>query len=356
MLRVDVRLALQKEGVPQFALEAAVEADLESNIVGIFGPSGCGKSSLLRCISGALNSELVEQSSVVMNNKELRELKPHQRDVALVGQKDPLYPHLSVEQNLDFVIKHGKFANACPFTKREVVAWCGIEHLLTQSVVHLSGGETQRLLFARGLLSGKSLLLLDEAFSALDWNARQDMLMLVVTLHQRYGIRFLMVSHSLKELALVCDRIWQMKTGRLVAEGPSQDMIRSLAMNKSTPTLSQLQVQFVAQDDTYGVCRWRLSSGAQAFELYSHLHRYQAEQSHLVVEANKVVLSTTEPTNSSMLNQVSGVVVAIDAKTEQVLVTLNVAEQCLIAEISKLSYERLGLTIGQQIFAQFKLV
>ena len=264
MLNLDVALSLEKprdSHQPEaFALAAKLESDLASNIIGIFGPSGCGKSTLLKVIAGISLTEFSGRSLVSIDEVTQTELGPHQRDVAFVGQKDPLFPHLTVEQNLDFVTRHGAFAADCAFSTQEVIDWCGIHALLPKSVAYLSGGECQRVLFARALLSGKSLLLLDEAFSALDWSARQDMLLLVVKLHREHNLRFILVSHSLKELALSCDHIWQMDAGRLVAEGPSPVMVHQLALNRSAPTLSQLQVRFVARDEEFGVCRWRLDS------------------------------------------------------------------------------------------------
>ena len=364
MLSLDVKLALKKHQEASIEIEVASSINLDKQILGIFGPSGCGKSSLLKFMAGLLDAGKVVSGSLHLDEADISKQKPHLRDIAMVGQRDPLYPHMTVAQNLDFVRNQAVFSVRCTYTKADVINWCGIAHLLAQPVTHLSGGETQRVLFARALLCGKSLLLLDESFSALDWHAREEFLLLLVNLQQNYGLRFIVVSHSLKELALSCDHIWQIKNGRLVAEGTCHQMLQRLSNKGAGLNLSQLQVAFHSEDIDFGVCRWHLvqedkgegDSKSEAIELYTHLHKYQQTQRHLVIEANKVVLSTSKPFDSSMLNQLSGQIVNIDQQTEHVLVTLEVAGQALMAEISRLSYERLALAVGQSIYAQFKLI
>jgi molybdate transport system ATP-binding protein len=177
----------KKQQGHNFTLSVDLVLPLCKGIVGIFGKSGAGKSTLLRVLSGLEKADLEPvdlekkilkkvESKIHWQDKRIDKLPADKNPCLLQTQQAQLFPNLTVLANLTFVIKHSAWANSCSFTFEQVIQWCGIEHLLTQPSTSLSGGEQQRVNLSRSLLSGKPIILLDEPFSALDWNARVELL------------------------------------------------------------------------------------------------------------------------------------------------------------------------------------
>jgi ABC-type molybdate transport system ATPase subunit len=135
-----------------FHLRASLRS--ESDRLAIVGPSGSGKSTLLDVIAG------IEPGRVMLDGEDLTHVPLHRRGVGYVMQDAPLFPHLSVRQNLSY----GPRAEGID----EVAARLGIAHLLDRMPRHLSGGERRRVALARAIANRPRLLLLDEPFAGLD--------------------------------------------------------------------------------------------------------------------------------------------------------------------------------------------
>jgi molybdate transport system ATP-binding protein len=284
--------------------------------------------------------------------------------------------------NLTFVIKHSAWANSCPFTLEQVIDWCGIAHLLTQPSTSLSGGEQQRVNLARSLLCGKPIILLDEPFSALDWNARVELLGLLVQLQQDYGLHFVIVSHSLKELALCSQHMLVIDNGEMLRSGSTTELIDKLthdssgSRSKTEEADLNNQTRFSTLTLTnpvplaeYHLTKWQLGEDEKSPVIYtkglqnkssrkslsSHLPINSPIKEKLVtLDANRVSLSRQDNLDTSMLNHLEASIDDITHIQHLVLVTLNVQGQTLYAEISLLSFSNLKLQLGETIFAQFK--
>jgi molybdate transport system ATP-binding protein len=153
-----------------------VNLNLPGNgLTALFGHSGCGKTTLLRCIAGLqpASGELVVNGDTWHNAHESRPV--HHRPLAYVFQETSLFPHLSVERNLNYGYRR------VPVNQRRIqfdqaVEWLGLAYLLKRMPQKLSGGERQRVAIARALLTSPQLLLMDEPLSALDQASKREIL------------------------------------------------------------------------------------------------------------------------------------------------------------------------------------
>lgn len=180
----------------RFALDLQWEGTI--GLLGLFGPSGSGKTTVLEVIAGlrqpsrgrvALGSRVLIDTSIRVV------LPPRARGVGYVPQDAALFPHMSVRRNVLYGAARG--GNA-PLDA--VMAMLEVEALVDREVAGLSGGERQRVALARALLSGPSLLLLDEPLSAVDVARRRRILAHLVTWIRERGLPAVHVSHDEAEL------------------------------------------------------------------------------------------------------------------------------------------------------------
>ena len=161
---IEARFALE-----QGAFNLDVDMQLpDAGVSVLFGPSGCGKTTLLRCLAGlqrARLGRLVVAGQVWQDDRVF--LPPHRRSVGMVFQDASLFPHLTVQGNLDYGLKRAA-SGASRRALDEAVQLLGIGALLQRRPHGLSGGERQRVAIARALAVGPSLLLMDEPLASLD--------------------------------------------------------------------------------------------------------------------------------------------------------------------------------------------
>jgi len=191
----------------------------------LVGPSGSGKTTLLRILAGLVRPDGGE---VLLDGKDARGLKPHERGIGFVFQGLALWPHLSVRGNialgLDRVVPD---AAERAERIRATAAELGIERFLKSRPSLLSGGERQRVALARALVRRPSLLLMDEPFSDLDARLRRSTARLVRQLHDAHGMTTLLITHDRTDAHLLADRVGVLHEGRMVSCGAPDEMPRS---------------------------------------------------------------------------------------------------------------------------------
>ena len=182
--------------------------------VSIQGPSGCGKSTLLRLIAGL---EKPSKGKIFVSGKEVANevfsMPPEKRNVGLVVQEKALFPHLSVLENICFGIR--KLPNKNQIAK-EPLGLFKIDRLKEKYPHQISGGEQQRVAFARSLAPSPKFLMLDEAFSALDPDLKKTLYEEVTDIFSSKNSTVLLVTHDSEEATLLTDRQLIMKNGELV--------------------------------------------------------------------------------------------------------------------------------------------
>ncbi len=183
----------------------------------LIGPSGCGKTSLLRAVAGL---ERLAQGRIVIDGEVLADaaggvhVAPEARRIGMVFQDYALFPHLSVEANVDFGIRHLSATQRRARTQ-EVLDLVGLAHAARRAPHQLSGGQQQRIALARALAPNPRLLLLDEPFSSLDVDLRERLAQELRAILKQAGTTALFVTHDQMEAFAVGELIGVMHRGRL---------------------------------------------------------------------------------------------------------------------------------------------
>jgi multiple sugar transport system ATP-binding protein len=179
----------------------------------LVGPSGCGKSTLLRMIAGL---EEVTEGTIMIGDRDVTELAPRHRDIAMVFQNYALYPHKNVRDNLGYGLKVRKTPKA-EVRKRvdEVARVLGLDKLLERRPAELSGGQRQRVAMGRAIVREPAAFLMDEPLSNLDAKLRVGMRAQLAQLHDRLGVTTVYVTHDQVEAMTLGQRVAVMRDGRI---------------------------------------------------------------------------------------------------------------------------------------------
>jgi multiple sugar transport system ATP-binding protein len=180
----------------------------------LVGPSGCGKSTLLRMIAGL---EEVTDGAILIDERDVTELPPRARDIAMVFQSYALYPHMTVRDNLGYGLKVRRTGKP-EIEKRvaEVAKLLGLEDLLQRRPGALSGGQRQRVAMGRAIVREPKAFLMDEPLSNLDAKLRVSMRAQLAALHSRLGTTTIYVTHDQVEAMTLGQRVAVMREGRVL--------------------------------------------------------------------------------------------------------------------------------------------
>jgi len=206
----------------------------------LLGSSGCGKSTLLRLIAGL---DQPDAGTIHLDDRDLLQLSPSQRNCAMVFQSYALYPHMTVGQNICtpllmrglnfwqrlpamrwlFPVVRRKHAEA-EISARKVAQSLGIADLLDRKPAQLSGGQRQRVALARAMVRHPAVFLFDEPLSNLDANLRQTLRAEIRQLHDQLGVTFIYVTHDQHEAMSMSDRVAVMREGRILQLGTPDEI------------------------------------------------------------------------------------------------------------------------------------
>jgi multiple sugar transport system ATP-binding protein len=192
-----------------------VSLEIESGeFLVLVGPSGCGKSTLLRMIAGL---EDVSDGAIMIDARDVTELPPRARDIAMVFQTYALYPHMTVRENLGYGLKVRKTSKAEVARRVEHVAeMLGLERMLDRRPAALSGGQRQRVAMGRAIVREPKAFLMDEPLSNLDAKLRVSMRAQLAALHSRLGTTTIYVTHDQVEAMTLGHRVAVMRDGRIL--------------------------------------------------------------------------------------------------------------------------------------------
>jgi iron(III) transport system ATP-binding protein len=199
--------------VDRVSLEVA-----EGEVVALLGPSGCGKTTMLRLIAGL---ETPDKGEIWMAGERVAAkgynlLPPRDRGIGFVFQDLALWPHLTVEGNLNFVLASGRMKRSARRERiDEVLRLVHALPFAKRYPAHLSGGEQQRAAIARAIVGSAQLLLLDEPMSSLDSDLKAALSHELATLQKTLNITTVYVTHNREEAAALAHRVVSMNGGRV---------------------------------------------------------------------------------------------------------------------------------------------
>lgn len=342
-----------------FSLDANLTLPAQGITV-FFGHSGCGKTTCLRAIAGL---EKLEQGKVsvageVWQCSDSQQFVPtYKRDLGYVFQEPGLFPHLTVEANLQFGAKRIA-VNKRHVSFDEVTELLGITPLLNRYPAQLSGGEKQRVAIGRALLTSPKLLLMDEPLSALDQPRKQEFLPYLERLHRELDLPILYVTHSMQELARLADHIVLFDKGSILASGSAHSIM-------SDPKFDALfgdEIGSVFDSKVVAMHENRMTE-LDCDGLTIWAVGYIAEQGvtyRCRILASDVGLSLEEPKFSTVLNRFRATIIDIQttlAEDGQALVVLELEnQQRLLSKITLKSLYELNLTQGLEVWALVKSV
>ena len=212
------------------AVVAAADCSLQirrGEIVALLGPSGCGKSTLLNIIAGF---ESPDSGEVVLRERTITRVPANRRGTAMVFQRYALFPHLTVAANIAYGLRAQRVDKKQANERvNEMISLLKLDGLERRYPAQLSGGQSQRVAVARALAIRPAVMLLDEAFSALDKNLREETQLELSLLLRRLQITTILVTHDQREAFTLADRIAVMERGRIVQVGTAEEVYHAPA-------------------------------------------------------------------------------------------------------------------------------
>jgi multiple sugar transport system ATP-binding protein len=251
------------------ALDLSVE---DGEFLVLVGPSGCGKSTSLRMLAGL---EEVTDGSIRIGERDVTDIAPKDRDIAMVFQNYALYPHMTVADNMGFALKIAGMGKEERATRvREAAKILDLEDYLDRKPKALSGGQRQRVAMGRAIVRQPQVFLMDEPLSNLDAKLRVQTRTQIASLQRRLGITTVYVTHDQVEAMTMGDRVAVLKDGLLMQVGTPRELydrpanafvagfIGSPAMNQLT--LPVVENGVVLGDVVHPVERSVLARAAEA--------------------------------------------------------------------------------------------
>ena len=194
----------------------------DGSFFGLLGPSGSGKTTLLRAIAGFV---FVDRGTVAIGGEPVEHVPVERREIGMVFQNYALFPNMTVADNVGFGLTvRGLRGAALKRRVDEVLELVQLADLGGRRPQALSGGQRQRVALARAIVTRPRVLLLDEPLSALDKALRLDMQIELRRIQREVGITTIFVTHDQEEALTLSDRIGILRDGRLVQEGPPQQV------------------------------------------------------------------------------------------------------------------------------------
>ena len=334
MLRACIRTSLAQHSL---TIDLAIK---QGTIFGVYGPSGAGKSSFLSCLSGVISGQFVEN-----HGHNLTDTLPEQRGICHQLQACTLFPHLDVAGNLAFAWRH-RPKNNNGISVTEVVSQLAIGDLLARSINSLSGGEKQRVMFARTLLVGQDIILLDEPFSALDWQKKAIMLSAINYFSAQRNITFVIVSHSLKELAFCSQELLYLVAGRAEACGTYNYVMHKINTLEKTRPFSYVKLSDIDYIDEQQQYQLTLATSEQC--LFSR-SRKNLVADHVCIYADNVNIRLQKELNTSQQNQLTGQLALVEQSAFEVVAQIEVDGQNILCSVTQENWRRLNLQLGDTV-------
>ena len=333
---------------PGFALEC--EASFESGVTAIFGPSGSGKTTLLNCIAGLTDpdeGDIEVLGRQVFSSSSRKNLPPERRRFGYVFQDSALFPHMSVRENIMYGYK------LTPAEHRvtdpdDLVSLFRLSPLIDRSVTTLSGGEKQRVAFARALATSPDLLLLDEPLASLDGGLRGIIIEYLKSVSRELRTPMVYVSHSISEVMALAETVLVLLDGKRVVHGPATQVLVHPDVSKIADyaTLENLlEAEVFSAEAGDGLAKLRLR---EATLLVPDTRRSAGDTVVISVRAGDIILALDVPPRMSARNVVPARIEEVHVVGPRVLVYVDMGAR-LVVEITPNALAELELKVGQTV-------
>ena len=319
------------------ALRALDLAVPDHAFLALLGPSGCGKTTALRILAGL---ELPTAGKVLIGDRDVTQLQPRDRDVAMVFQSYALYPHMTVAENIAYPLRIRKVAAAeCARMVKEVASSLEVDHLLDRHPRQLSGGQRQRIALARAIVREPEVFLMDEPLSNLDARLRLTMRGEIKRLCHRLGTTTIYVTHDQAEALTMADYVAVMRDGELQQLAPPNEIYdrpanRFVATFVGSPAMNVLK----AAVDDGGL---RVGGVALDLALYRRAACRAANVDAIGIRPEDLRLVA-----SGTAGALGAEVYVVEPMGNETLVDLRIGEERLTARAARGFTAPIGSTIG----------
>ncbi|WP_195822581.1 ABC transporter ATP-binding protein [Roseobacter sp. MH60115] len=216
MARIELRDVAKRYGSVEVLRDINLEIQ-DGEFIVLVGPSGCGKSTLLRMVAGL---EPISSGDFLIDDERMNDVRPRDRDIAMVFQSYALYPHMDVARNMGFSMEIRKDPLAERKSKvAQAAETLGLANLTDRLPKALSGGQRQRVAMGRAIIRDPQAFLFDEPLSNLDAALRVEMRLEIARLHQKLSATMIYVTHDQVEALTLADRIVVLNGGDIQQVG-----------------------------------------------------------------------------------------------------------------------------------------
>jgi molybdate transport system ATP-binding protein len=354
-LQCTIRKRLVAE--PEFSLDVDFEAPPGFTI--LFGASGAGKTTLLDCVAGLITPDvarIVVSERVLFESSSRVNIPVPQRRLGYVFQTLALFPHMTVEQNVCYGLKHLPASERSQRTAAMLQAF-RIADLAGRNIRDISGGESQRTALARTLVTDPDVLLLDEPLAALDASTKSHIIDDLRAWNRTHRIPILYVTHSREEVFALGERVILLDAGRIVGQGtphevmvaPMQDPVAQLAGFENT---FDCVVDAVRPERGTMMCR--IAGEGAPLVLETPLVRGGVGTPLRVgIRAGDILLATSPPVGLSARNVIPGRIVSLDQRD----VIISARVKCRVemeVHLTIAARDSLQLEIGREVWLVIK--
>ena len=304
----------KRRDATSFVLDISFEA--QPGITILFGPSGAGKSTLLDCIAGILRPDggkITIGKDVLFDSVSRLDVPPQKRRIAYVFQSLALFPHLTVEQNIEYGLRNTPEEDRRARVE-EILEAFRVEKLRNRKPQQISGGERQRTALARSLVIAPRVLLLDEPLTALDAELKAAIVEDLRAWNAAKRIPILYITHSRDEVDALGERVIAIDNGRVVGRGTPMDVLEAprrkrLAQAAGFENLLSAVLLDLREPD--GVMRVRLGESNCEIEV-PLAHGSTGDRVQIAIRAGDILLASEHPHGLSARNILEGRVLSLE--------------------------------------------
>jgi putrescine transport system ATP-binding protein len=271
----------------------------------LLGPSGCGKTTLLRVIAGF---EKPDRGRIVIDGVDVTALPPYQRPVNMMFQSYALFPHLDVAANIAFGLRQERMDRRRREARvDEMLALVQMSDYGRRRPYQLSGGQRQRVALARALAKIPKLLLLDEPLAALDRKLRDETRRELISIKEKVGTTFLVVTHDQEEALSIASGVGVMNAGRMVQTGPPAEIYERPNSCFVAGFVGEVNLFEGVVTDSPGCPALSVAGLDQPIPLPQSTNLARGAAAALVLRPEKLLLSRARPTGFALAATVTAI-------------------------------------------------
>lgn len=312
----------------------------------VLGPTGAGKTLLLETIAGF---HFPDSGEIWINGENVTNIPPEKREIGFVYQDYMLFPHMTVEENVEFGLKLRGFSkNERKKAVNEVLELTGLTHLRKRLPSTLSGGEQQKTALARALVIKPKVILLDEPLSALDVNSQKMLREELKKLHKSLGITTIHVTHNHFEAYTLAEKIAMMKDGTIIQVGSPEEVFQK--------PKDDFIARFVGFENLFEGKITENNEGVALIDIGGVvIEAVTAKTGRCIagVRPDDIIISET-PLKSSMRNTLKGEISRYLDMGSLVNLVVKVNNIPFVALITKRSFKEMKLSKGTKVYIAFK--